>query len=66
MVEAKGCEAMVKLAETQVQAYKIENKAMPTDLETLVTDGYLQQSTCPGGETLTLETDGTVTPGSNE
>lgn len=66
MVEAKGCEAMVKLAETQVQAYKIEKKSMPADLATLVTEGYLEQETCPGGEALTLNEDGTVTPTLNE
>lgn len=60
MVQEKGCKALIKLAETQAQAYKIENGTLPADLEILVTDNYLEQSSCPGGEALEILSDGTV------
>lgn len=61
-IRDKGCEALVVTAQAQVEAYYIETGALPTDLETLITDGYLQQTTCPNGETLVYEaTTGTVT-----
>lgn len=60
MVQEKGCDALIKLAETQAQAYRIENGVLPTDLETLVTDNYLEQKTCPGGDELEILSSGKV------
>lgn len=60
MVQNKGCDALIKLAETQAQAYKIENSSLPADLDTLVAENYLEQTTCPGGIELELLSDGTV------
>jgi len=60
MVQQKGCDALIKLAETQAQAYRIETGDLPTDLVTLVDDNYLEQSTCPGGEQLEISSDGSV------
>jgi len=60
MVQQKGCDALIKLAETQAQAYRIETGDLPTDLATLVDDNYLEQSTCPGGEQLEFTSDGSV------
>lgn len=60
LVEDKGCEALRELAEAQVQAYKIEYHNFPDTIDTLVTEGYLKQDTCPGGEPLVLQEDGTV------
>ncbi|QHE52947.1 competence type IV pilus major pilin ComGC [Pontibacillus sp. HMF3514] len=60
LVQEKGCDALIKLAETQAQAYRIENESLPTDLQTLVDDNFLEQSTCPGGDQLEILQDGTV------
>ncbi|MFG6114354.1 competence type IV pilus major pilin ComGC [Halobacillus sp. MO56] len=61
MVREKGCEALVKLAEAQVQAYYINEGEMPTLISDLETNGYITQTTCPNGETLTLTSEGKVT-----
>lgn len=60
MVQEKGCEAMVKLAESQVQAYRIEYGQLPTTITELVENNYLEQDTCPGGDQLELLPDGSV------
>lgn len=49
VVKEKGCEAMVKLVEAQVQAYEIEKGTPPPDIDTLVTGQYIKSKTCPGG-----------------
>lgn len=56
MVNKKGCEALVKLAEAQVQAYKLDNGSLPTSLNELVTAGYLEQQNCPSGGVLVYDT----------
>lgn len=61
VVDSKGCEALIKLAEAQVQAYKIEKNSLPTSIDELVSEEYIQQGSCPGGELLILNLDGTVT-----
>ncbi|MFC0522630.1 competence type IV pilus major pilin ComGC [Pontibacillus salicampi] len=66
VVQSKGCEAFIKLAESQAFSYKMENGTFPTSMETLATEGYLQSSTCPGGESLLIGTDGTVTVQTSE
>ncbi|GGC91603.1 competence protein ComGC [Thalassobacillus devorans] len=54
MVRDKGCEALVKLAEAQVQSYYIANSELPSDVSALVGGEYLteSQTKCPNGETL--------------
>ncbi|HHY73030.1 MAG TPA: prepilin-type N-terminal cleavage/methylation domain-containing protein [Bacillus bacterium] len=49
VVKDKGCEALVKLVEAQVQAYEIEKNERPTSLETLKSEGYIKTYTCPSG-----------------
>ena len=62
VVEGKSCEATVKVAQTQVAAYKADEKAYPASMDVLVSQGYLdmEEATCPGGEPLTI-TNGKVT-----
>jgi competence protein ComGC len=61
VINAKGCEALVKLVEAQVQAYQIDTGSLPSTLEELVPD-YItaDQKQCPDGSTLTLSNDGVV------
>ncbi|WP_037985731.1 competence type IV pilus major pilin ComGC [Thalassobacillus devorans] len=61
MVRDKGCAALVKLAEAQVQAYYINEEEMPTLISDLETKGYITETTCPNGSTLSLSSDGKVT-----
>ncbi|WP_017755768.1 competence type IV pilus major pilin ComGC [Calidifontibacillus oryziterrae] len=48
IVKDKGCEALVKLIEAQVQAYEIETGTQPESLDKLVEGGYIETYTCPG------------------
>lgn len=62
-VQEKGCEALVQMAESQVQAYKIDN---PTgsllSLQTLIDANYLKSDTCAGGsKKVSLTEGGTIT-----
>lgn len=60
-INAKGCEAYVKMVEAQVQSYKLKNNKIPT-LAELKTDGYLSATGCPDGNTeVKINTDGSVT-----
>ena len=56
VVEAKSCEATVKVAQTQVAAYKADQGALPASIDVLVEGEYLdmEEATCPGGEPLTI------------
>jgi prepilin-type N-terminal cleavage/methylation domain len=46
----KGCEGMVKMVETQVQAYYLEHGVMPGSIEQLVSGGYFEEPpACPNG-----------------
>lgn len=60
LVQDKGCKALIKLAETQAQAFRIETGNLPVDLQTLVDDEYLEQTTCPGGDQLEILSSGKV------
>ncbi len=53
-VREKGCEAMVKVAEAQVQAYEIKNKSKPANIAELIDGGYLTSAECPNGQILSL------------
>lgn len=59
-IRDKGCEALIKTTEAQVEAYFIENDVYPTDISELEGE-YISQSTCPNGSTLSITSDGKVT-----
>ncbi|SDB83016.1 competence type IV pilus major pilin ComGC [Shouchella lonarensis] len=51
----QGCQATQKLLQTQVAAYEIEHGTLPTNLQALVDEGYVDTVTCPNGKTLLLD-----------
>ncbi|MDC3413403.1 prepilin-type N-terminal cleavage/methylation domain-containing protein [Aquibacillus sp. 3ASR75-11] len=59
-VQNTGCDALVQMANGQVQAYQMDNGSLPIDMNALVTENYLSKTTCENGKTLTLTTDGKV------
>ncbi|WP_394217821.1 competence type IV pilus major pilin ComGC [Halobacillus trueperi] len=59
-VKAKGCEALQKTVEAQAQAYFIEKGNFPDSTQTLVTEEYISQDTCPDGTKLIISSDGKV------
>ncbi len=60
VIEDKGCEALIKLTEAQVQAYRLETGNYPADISALATANYISSSKCPNGDTLVLQPGGTV------
>lgn len=50
----KGCEATIKLLQTQVQAYEIEHNQKVSSLEELKASNYVERITCPNNEALDL------------
>ncbi|KGP72951.1 competence type IV pilus major pilin ComGC [Pontibacillus yanchengensis] len=66
VVQKKGCEAFIKLVETQAHTYEIENGDFPSSITILMDEGYLESETCPNGDTLTLEPNGLVKLASEE
>ncbi|AQX53761.1 prepilin-type N-terminal cleavage/methylation domain-containing protein [Priestia flexa] len=60
VINNKGCSALVKTVEAQVQVYELENGTKPT-LNELESGGYLKEGTvCPNGSKITIGTDGRV------
>lgn len=67
VIGAKGCDAFIKMVESQVQAYKLDKGVSPTKLTDLKDENYLDESyfdkedgntlSCPGGGELTLNGD---------
>jgi len=60
-VQKKGCEAFVKMVQSQVQAYEIDHNKWPANVEELKTEGYLVQTTCPNGGAVSIDSKGKVT-----
>jgi competence protein ComGC len=60
-INKKGCEGYMRMVETQVQAYKIDNNGTPTFAQ-LKSGGYLkdEKATCPDGTPIEITGDGSV------
>lgn len=60
-IHTKGCEAFVKMVQSQVQAYEIDNSKLPASINELETQGYLKQKSCPNGDGISIDNKGKVT-----
>lgn len=61
-IDNKGCEAYLKMVQGQVEAYKLDNKSLPS-LNELKSGGYLngdEAAECPNGDLIEIESDGNV------
>lgn len=60
-INDKGCQAYVKMVETQVQAYHIDNQTYPT-VQLLIDEGYLKSgdSPCSDDTTIVIDANGGV------
>lgn len=60
-VQSKGCDALISVVQTQVDAYRLDHGQLPGSLNALEQDGYItkDQLTCADETTLELE-DGKV------
>ncbi|MGF2617060.1 competence type IV pilus major pilin ComGC [Rossellomorea aquimaris] len=65
-INSKGCEAFENMVSGQVEAYRMEEKALPADLEALIDKGYLKDDyqQCPDGRSITINSEGEVIVGS--
>lgn len=61
-INSKGCDAFVKMVQAQVQAYEIDKKALPSNIQDLVVAEYLNEdtTTCPNGDAVKISADGKV------
>ncbi|MEH7380009.1 competence type IV pilus major pilin ComGC [Bacillus sp. JJ1533] len=65
VIKDKGCDAMVKMVEAQVQAYELEEgHGKVTSLDQLTTaEGYFIDNTipaCPNGDIIKMDADGKI------
>ncbi len=61
-VDDQGCEALVTVAQTQVNLYYLENRTYPANLQALVNAGYLtdKQTRCTNNEVLIIDDENNV------
>ncbi|WYP25251.1 competence type IV pilus major pilin ComGC [Alkalihalobacillus sp. FSL W8-0930] len=50
----KGCDATIKLLQSQVSVYQLEEGIAPSSISDLVDGGYADQGNCPNGDQLEL------------
>jgi prepilin-type N-terminal cleavage/methylation domain-containing protein len=60
-IQSKGCEAFVKMAQAQVQAYEIDNAKLPESIGELESQGYLKQTSCPNVDEISVDSKGKIT-----
>ncbi len=54
VIKDKGCDALIKMVQAQVQVYEIEKETIPT-LAELKTGNYITTDKCPGGNSLVID-----------
>jgi competence protein ComGC len=62
-INSKGCEAFQNMVEGQIEAYRMDKKQLPADLQELADAGYLNDDyqQCPDGRALAIDSEGVVT-----
>lgn len=60
-VDEKGCKAFVQMVQGQVEAYRMDEKAVPA-MSDLTAKGYLKENetSCPNGKAVTISAAGLV------
>lgn len=55
----QGCEALVKVVQTQVESYYLDKGSYPLSLDAMVTEKYItaEQKTCSNNKALVLTSD---------
>lgn len=56
-VNSKGCQALVSVVQTQVEAYALDHGQLPSDLQQLAAENYIseEQFTCPNNKNLVYD-----------
>ena len=59
-INEKGCDGLVNMVQSQIQAYQIDKGEYPENIGVLVTNNYLDDApVCPNGEKIEVD-DGTA------
>jgi competence protein ComGC len=60
-IDEKGCNAYVQMVQGQIEAYKMDEKQLPSSLTELTEKEYLPENAqCPDGTQLLIDADGKV------
>jgi len=60
-IDEKGCDAYMAMVQGQIEAYKMDEKQLPTSLTELTEKEYLPENAqCPDGTQLSIDEDGKV------
>ncbi|UDI78183.1 prepilin-type N-terminal cleavage/methylation domain-containing protein [Staphylococcus taiwanensis] len=55
-IQSTGCEAQVKMINSQIEAYTLKNNRAPSSINDLVNEGMIKegQKNCKSGETISI------------
>ncbi|MCG9802960.1 competence type IV pilus major pilin ComGC [Staphylococcus argenteus] len=55
-IQSTGCNAQVKMVNSQIEAYALKHNRNPSSIDELVADGFIKeaQKTCKSGETISI------------
>lgn len=55
-IQSTGCNAQVKMVNSQIEAYALKHNRNPSSIEDLIADGFIKEEkkTCKSGETITI------------
>lgn len=56
-IKAKGCEALIRMINSQIQLYEINEGYLPNDINDLIEENYIEksQSVCPNGQQIYIQ-----------
>ena len=56
-IKEKGCEALIRMINSQIQLYEINEGYLPNDINDLIDDHYIEmsQSICPNGKKIYIQ-----------
>lgn len=56
IIHAKGCDALIEVANAQALLYEVEHLSPPSSMSDMISQGYLKeaQRRCPGGEIIEI------------
>ena len=56
-IKDKGCEALIRMINSQIQLYEINEGYLPSDIDDLIDGNYIEmsQSVCPNGKEIYIQ-----------
>ena len=54
-IQSTGCDAQVKMVNSQIEAYALKHNRNPSNIDDLVSDGFKRRTkTCKSGQTISI------------